>query len=148
MPCPEALSKGSGVSENGISSLLGRLGLSSETIQKVKFRGVIGKLSLIGIYGVVVLGLIGVRSSDSTVQLILGVLVFVVFIGTVVGILAYSHKHPGEGTLEGTEVILWRQQEILAAKGAGLLPPESPKVVAPGQETEPLGTEPDDEGEE
>jgi hypothetical protein len=47
-------------------------------------------------------------------------------------ILDYAAKHP-EATLEGTEILTWQQQQILAAKGMLAPASDSPSIAAPLQ---------------
>lgn len=109
--------------QNLVEELLSRAGLSSSLLQKVRFRGPVGKLALVGVSCFLVLGGVGVRSSDAFVQGLCVTLATIVVLGIGGAILWYSHEHPDQATLEGMEVIVMQQQKFWAEAAAkGLAP--------------------------
>jgi hypothetical protein len=86
--------------------------LNSETIQQIRFRGILGKLTLVAVVCIVG-AVLEIRSaSDWHVQL--AIIVFagliVLAILTIVGI--YSLRHPHHVTLEGSEVIAFTRLQM------------------------------------
>jgi hypothetical protein len=107
------------------------MGISSDFVQKVRFRGPVGKLALIGMVASLCVGGIGIRSSDPTVQLVsvsLAAVVVILFGG---GILWYSAKYPDQATLEGMEAVVMHRQKAWAAKGMPSPPPDSLVIPDP-----------------
>lgn len=79
-----------------------------------------GKLALIGIFGILAVGTVGAKTSNPYIEgLSLGLAAIVVF-GCGGAMLWYSHKHPQEATLEGMEVVVMEQQKAWAAKTVDL----------------------------
>jgi hypothetical protein len=112
-------------------AIFSRLGISSDFAQKVRFRGPVGKIALVGVICLLGLGGIGIRSSNVTVELGCAALVTLVALCIVGGILWYSHIHPEQATLEGMEVIVLHQQKAWAAKGRIGPPPSGPIIPDP-----------------
>ena len=116
---------------NPILSLLSQAGLSSDFVQKIRFRGPVGKIALVGVILLPSLGGIGIRSSNPGIQGLCAVLATVVGIFVVGGILWYSDKHPDQATLEGMEVVVMQHQKAwaeAAAKGVPGLPAILPTI--------------------
>jgi Ni,Fe-hydrogenase I cytochrome b subunit len=112
---------------NFVESLMSRLGVSSKFAKRVKFGGIVGKLALLGIFGVISAATIGLKMSQPVMQLsaVAAVVLIVLFIGS--GILLFGHKHPEQATLEGLEIVAWQHQVLQAAKGGiEFLPGQSP----------------------
>jgi len=87
----------------------------------------VGKLALLGIFGVISAATIGLKMSQPVMQLsaVAAVVLIVLFIGS--GILLFGHKHPEQATLEGLEIVAWQHQVLQAAKGGiEFLPGQSP----------------------
>ena len=126
-----------------IQSLLSKFGFSSDFVQKVRFRGPVGKIALVGVILLPSLGGIGIRSSNPWIQGLCAVLATVVGIFVIGGILWYSDKHPDQATLEGMEVVVMQHQKAWAeavAKGGKPLPPGSVSVI-PNPQIESPGAE-------
>jgi len=104
------------------SGFLSQLGISSDFVQKVRFRGPVGKLALIGLACIVAVGGVGLRSSDTTVQLVSISLAAAVVLLIARAILWYSTKFPEQATLEGMEVVVMQRQKAWAAKGMSGIP--------------------------
>lgn len=117
------------------SGLLSQLGISSDFVQKVRFRGPVGKLALICIISVIGVGGIGLRSANATVQLLSISLAATITILVGGGILWYSTKFPDQATLEGMEVVVMQRQKAWAAKG---MPGVPDSMVIP----DPMGAPP------
>jgi hypothetical protein len=109
---------------------LSHLGISSDFVQKVRFRGPVGKLALVCIICVLGVGGIGIRSSDATVQLLSISLAAAITLLVGAGILWYSAKYPDQATLEGMEVVVMQRQKAWAAKGMTGIP-NSPVISDP-----------------
>ena len=122
---------------NILEQILSRLGLgvSQESTRTFKFGGVVGKLAIISVGGI--LGVIGVAKYTSGIPQLVSILS--VLIATLIIIkwtLNYAEKHPISATLEGAEIILWQQQKmVLAAKN---LNPPSDSPSYPIQRARPL----------
>jgi hypothetical protein len=116
--------------------------LNSKAFQRIKFGGIVGKLSLLGMVGVAVAGGIGIRASDPHVQMLCVGIDLVILLITGGGILAYGFKHPDQATLEGTELLAF--QQIQQARSKELPAPKSsdPQIL------EGLGLPPSREGKE
>jgi hypothetical protein len=104
------------------TALLSQFGLSSEFLQRVRFRGPVGKLSLIGIFCIVGLGGVGIRTSSPIVAGLCAVLATVVALAISGAVLWYSHVHPNEAMLEGMEVVAMQQQRFWAEAAAKGVP--------------------------
>ena len=115
-----------------LKGLLEHMGISSDFVQKVRFRGPVGKLALIGIVCLVGLGGVGVRSGDAHVQILSLCLVAATGVLVAGGILWYSSKFPDQATLEGMEVVVMHQQKAWAAKGMIGQPTDTSIVPNPG----------------
>ena len=115
-----------------VTGLLSQVGVSSDFVQKVRFRGPVGKIALVGVVCVLGLGGVGVRSSSVTVQLLSLSLAALTGLLSGVGILWYSIKYPDQATLEGMEVIVMQQQKAWAAKGIDLPIGNVPVLPNPG----------------
>ena len=113
-----------------VKGLLSQMGISSDFVQKVRFRGPVGKLALVGIVCVLGLGGVGVRSANVTVQILSLCLAALTGLLTGGGILWYSTKYPDQATLEGMEVVVMHRQKAWAAKGMPEAP-ESPVIPDP-----------------
>jgi hypothetical protein len=117
---------------NVFQSLLSQAGFSSDLVQKVRFKGPVGKIALIGIFCVVGLGGIGIRTGSATVAAACVISSAIVALAIVAGILWYSDKHPDQATMEGMEVIAYHQQKAWASKGWTGYPPSGPLIPPPG----------------
>jgi hypothetical protein len=130
---------------NPIQDLLSRYGFTSNLMQKVRFRGPVGKLALIGVVCMSGLGGVGIRTGDPYVAGLCAVLATIVALSVGAGILWYSDKHPHEATLEGMEVVVMQQHKAWAAKGwtgpgpDGLVIPDP--SGSPPQLNPPLGAD-------
>jgi len=122
-----------------VTKMLESIG-ASEYIHRFKFGGVVGKMTIIGLIGLVVVGVIG-RNLTSTWP-VLGAIVLasglVVFI--IRTISRFADKHPTLALFEGAELLRWEEMRI-GAKGI-----EAPKQTDPVPENKSLpaqtGTEP------
>jgi hypothetical protein len=119
------------------ANLLNQVGVT-KALQKVRFGGVVGKQTLLGIACVIGLAFISWRAEPSAM---LWIAILVVVLVGLIAILnfVYANKHPMEATLEGAEIIAW-QHHVVASKTAGELPssnvvpnPEGPPQLPPAQ---------------
>jgi hypothetical protein len=106
-------------SESKIGTVGGVLSrfVGSDFVKKVRFRGPVGKLALVGVISVPSLCGVAIKSSNPTVQGLCAALATIVTLFVVGAILWYSHAHPDQATLEGMEVVILHQQKAWAAKG-------------------------------
>ena len=118
-----------------VENLLSQLGITSSFAQKVRFRGPVGKLALVGVACLLTISVVGGRTSSSSIEglCVVMAIVCVFFIGG--GILWYSHTHPDQATLEGMEVVVYQQQKAWAAKGWPEPDLRTPLVPNPNGET-------------
>ncbi len=103
-----------------LDKFLSKLGLSSKSLLRVRFGGVVGKQALIAVFVAIGLAVVSRQTTDPNVlRLCVYGLVADAFLGFAV-IAFHGHKHPLEATLEGGEVVAYRHvQQEHAAKGAG-----------------------------
>lgn len=113
-----------------IQTVLSELGISEQSAHRFKFGGVVGKIAIVALGGF--LATIGVaKYTSGPIQIIAILAVLSTTIMTLRWIFSYAEKHPVSATLEGAEIILWRQQQMmLAAKGV-TLPKDSPVIPDP-----------------
>jgi hypothetical protein len=115
-----------------LQNLLAQCGLSHESVQKVRFGGIVGKIALVSMLGfIAAIGVAKYTAGTGPVQFvgIGGVLVTTLLINYM--IIRYAERHPASAAMDGAEMILWQQQIItLAAKGL-TLPQESALIPNP-----------------
>ena len=102
------------------------VGLSSETQQKIKFGGVVGRIALLAVAGVLAIGYATAHASP--IGALIGIVAIVFIILCVVGFALYVVKtRPELAILEGTQVLRYRQLTIRAKDYS----PESPMPPVP-----------------
>ena len=111
--------------QSSVSKALSQLGIS-KSLQKIKFGGVVGKQTLLGVIGVVALAAIAWKA-DSKAAIVIAALATVVLILIAILNFCFAHKHPVEAMLEGTEMLAL-QHQVLAAKSAEV--PQNAPVIA------------------
>jgi hypothetical protein len=120
---------------NILERIFSGIGISKETTKTFKFGGVVGKLAVISVGGVV--GVIGVAKYTSGIPQLVSILsVLATTLIVVRWTLNYAEKHPISATLEGAEIILWQQQKLLLA-AKNLNPPNESPVIPDPQSTPP-----------
>jgi hypothetical protein len=122
--------------------MLDNIGISSDFVQKVRFRGPVGKLALMGIVCVLGIGGVGLRSSSELVQMVCVCLATLTTLSLAAAVLWYSTKFPDQATLEGLELVVMHRQKAWAAKGWN--DPGGTSIVpspsnAPPQPNPPIG---------
>jgi len=127
-----------------VQEILSKLGISEQSAHKFKFGGIVGKIALVALGGFI--AAIGVaKYTSGLIQAICILAVLATTLLVIWWILRYAEKHPVSATLEGAEIILWQQHQlVLAAKGLAELP-ESP--VIPNPEGAPPQVEPSEESD-
>lgn len=110
--------------------------LNSRTFQRIRFGGIVGKLALLGVFGLVTAGAIGVRASDPRVQSLCVACALGFALIMSAGILAFGFKHPEQATLEGTEILALQHVQQMRAKDLPNPAQEEPRKL------EGLGTRP------
>jgi hypothetical protein len=116
-----------------IQELLEQLGFSQESVQRFRFGGIVGKVALVALGGFA--GAVGVAKYTAGLGLIQIICVAGVLLTTYLiirGILSYGEKHPSSATLEGAEIILWQQQQIMLAAKNVPSPTELQIIPNPG----------------
>jgi hypothetical protein len=114
-----------------LQDILAQFGLSQESTHTFKFGGVVGKIAIVTLGGF--LATVGVaKYTSGPTQIICVIAILLTTILTVRWILEYAEKHPTLATLEGAEIILWQQQQIMLAAKNMPAPPESPIIPNPG----------------
>src|SRR4029077_17167535 len=95
-----------------------KLGMSSKSLHRIRFGGVVGKQALVGVFVALGLAVVSRQSTDpSVLRLCVEALLLDLFV-TIAAIGFHGHKHPFEATLEGAEVVAYRHvQQEFAAKG-------------------------------
>ena len=101
-----------------LDELLGKLGLSSKSLLRVRFGGVVGKVALVAVFVALGLAVVSRQTADpSVLRLCIYALLAVAILGIVV-IAIHGHNHPLEATLEGGEVVAYQHvRQEFAAKG-------------------------------
>ena len=105
-----------------IQKVLSQIGIN-KALQRIRFGGVVGKQTILGILGAFALASIAWKASGRDV-LILGLTVAVLLLIIAILNFAYANKHPVEATLEGSEMLAF-QHQVLASKSL-----EAPKDSA------------------
>jgi hypothetical protein len=118
-----------------IRKVLSQLGLT-KSLQRIKFGGVVGKQTLLGIAGMTVLGVIAWKTNANGIIIAL-LAVFLVLAVAIMNFL-YADRHPAEAMLEGLEMVALHHQ-MLAAK---TLEPPSNSPVIPNPEGNPPQLQP------
>jgi hypothetical protein len=93
-----------------VRKLLSQLGLS---LQKIKFGGVVGKQTLLGVFGALALAVIAWRATPQYAPL-LGIIAGILLLTVVVLNFVYANRHPVEATLEGAEMVAFHYQSMAA----------------------------------
>jgi hypothetical protein len=118
-----------------IKELLEQLGISQESAQRFRFGGIVGKVALVALGGFA--SVIGVaKYTAGSIQIISVIAILVTTLLIIRWIFTYAEKHPDSATLEGAEVIIWQQQQLLLAAKNMTVPKDSMVVPNP-QETPP-----------
>lgn len=102
-----------------------------EFLQKVKYGGAVGKLTVLSVVALIVLAvaLLSAWGNVEAVYVIVGV-VFLVFGVAHFSIHKTLQKHPELALLDGTELVAYRKMEIeMAAKGFEV--PTAPAIPSP-----------------
>jgi hypothetical protein len=98
-----------------LQKMLSQLGLT-RSLSKIKFGGVVGKQTLLGIALCVGLSAVAIRSSDRYVRLLAITFMFLAGLSIVAGNLWYAHKHPAEATEAGfhlaADFVLWTDSAV------------------------------------
>ena len=113
-----------------IRNILSELGISEESAHTFRFGGVVGKIAIVALGGF--LSAIGVaKYTAGTIQIVSIIAILLTTVMTIRWILDYAEKHPVSATLEGAEIILWRQQQMMIASKDAIPPKDSPVVPNP-----------------
>lgn len=117
-----------------LEQFLGKLGVSTKVLQRIRFGGVVGKQALVAVFVALGLAAVAIRTSNPGVlTLCIYGLLADAFLA-IVAIGFHGHKHPFEATLEGTEVVAYQHvQQQLAMKGAKELVAGPPVLEGLGQ---------------
>jgi len=91
-----------------VSKIFSRLGIT-KSLQRIKFGGVVGKQTLLGLVGAGMLAAIALRA-DAQTGLVLGVLAGILLILIAVLNFSFANKHPAEAMLEGLEMLAFHHQ--------------------------------------
>jgi hypothetical protein len=123
-----------------LDKFLSKLGLSSKSLLRVRFGGVVGKQALVAVFVAIGLTVVSRQTTDPNVlRLCIYGLLVDAFFGFAV-IAFHGHKHPLEATLEGGEVVAYRHvQQELAAKGAKEIVSSPPVLEGLGHKQETKG---------
>lgn len=113
---------------NPLEELFSQLGLSSESVGKVKFGGIVGKVALIAIIGLAatVAGMTWAGNpwlKGGCLLIIPGTTIWIIR-----QILDYAERNPLPAVMDGAEMLIWQQQQVmLAAKN--LTPPKDSPII-------------------
>ncbi len=110
-----------------LRNLLRGVGIKPNSLYKLRFGGVVGKIAILGTAPLVPIAIIAARANATAIlwACIVGALLLPFYgIGAA---LFFAHRHPLEATLEGSEVVaLVQAQTQLVAKGHPEIPHEPP----------------------
>jgi hypothetical protein len=120
---------------------LSQFGLS-KTLQRIKFGGVVGKQTLLGIFAVLGLASLGWRASQGDI-LSIAVIAAIVVLAIAFLNFRYAHSHPAEATLEGTEMLAL-QHQVMASK---FIEPPKDSTIVPNPGGSPPQSNPPGEAE-
>lgn len=116
-----------------LEQFLSKLGISSKSLQRIRFGGVVGKEALVAVFVAIGLAVVARQTADPSVHrlcvygLLLDAFLAIVAIGF------HGHKHPFEATLEGAEVVAYRHvQQEFAMKGNKEIGPAAPTLEGLG----------------
>lgn len=105
------------LSDGLLSAVLTKVG-ASEYLQRFRFGGVVGKLAMVGVICILVIGGVALKLSNqwfliSAIAVVAGVAVFIV-----IKVINFADRHPELALLEGADLLRWQQMQ-LEAKGMG-----------------------------
>ncbi len=107
-----------------VTQMLESIG-AAEYLQRFKFGGVVGKMTVIGLIGLVVIGIIG-RNLVGNWAVLGGItLAASIIVFVVQTIYKFADRHPELALFEGAELLRWQQMQI-EAKGM-----QAPKSLPP-----------------
>jgi hypothetical protein len=112
-----------------VAALLNQIGISEQSVQWIRFGGVVGKMTLIALIGVGGTAVIAIKAQSSA--LLWGCLCVIGIIAVIalVGVCIHGHNHPLEATLEGGQVVALKQiQHAMATKEISVIPASSPSI--------------------
>jgi hypothetical protein len=101
-------------------------------MQRFKFGGIVGKVALVALGGFAAT----IATAKLTEGMIQGICVIGVLAATVLivkWILDYADKHPESATLEGAEIIVWQQQQMMAVAKGMESPPQTIPIPDPSR---------------
>jgi hypothetical protein len=118
-----------------------RLGVSSETVQKIKFgRGAAGKIAIIAVTAFAAIAAMALRMGASAVYVGIGAVV-IVALGSFGLIFYIVSKRPELAVMEGAELVMY-QHVTLRAKGRPSYAPDASPVILPGTSTPQIAETP------
>jgi hypothetical protein len=116
-----------------LEQFLSKLGISSKSLQRIRFGGVVGKQALVAVFVAIGLAIVARQTADPSVhRLCIYGLLLDAFLA-IVAIGLHGHNHPFEATLEGAEVVAYRHvQQEFAMKGQKEIGPAAPVLEGLG----------------
>ncbi len=110
-----------------VSKIFSQLGIS-KSLQRIKFGGVVGKQTLLGVIGAGMLTAIALKVGGQP-ALVLGGLAAALLILVVVLNYRFADKHTAEATLEGLEMVAYQHQT--RASKSEEMPQDAPVIPNP-----------------
>jgi hypothetical protein len=100
-----------------------RLGVTSDTVQKIKFgRGAVGKISIVAVASVTGIAAVGLRGGANFIYMAMGSIVLITL--ACLGLIFYIIcNRPELAVMEGAELVMYKHVQ-LAAKGYTPTPEE------------------------
>ena len=116
-----------------------------EFLQKVKYGGAVGKLTVIAVAAILMCGVAMVSSwGQEHVAFVALALVFVIVVGVFYEIRKTLERHPQLALMDGAEIVTLRKIE-LAAKNSPILPIDAQPMQDPSQPPERHSAEEEEE---
>jgi hypothetical protein len=137
------MANGKSLTDTIREALLGQLGVSSESLQKIKLgRGAVGKITVISVVALTAIAAVGLKVSGTVpILAVIGVL-GVLALAALGCVLFVIIREPELAVLEGAELVLYKHV-TLGVKGSPPLLPGNPPIpeplVLPADESEGEG---------
>jgi hypothetical protein len=114
-----------------LQDLFSQLGLSSESVSKVKFGGIVGKVALIALFGFASTAACMTWAGSLLVKgacllIIPGTTIWIIW-----KIFDYAERNPLPAVMDGAEMLIWQQQQTMLATKSSTPPKESPVIPNP-----------------
>jgi hypothetical protein len=116
-----------------LEQFLSKLGISSKSLQRIRFGGVVGKQALVATFVILGIAVVSRQTTDASVLRLCTYGILAIGFLAIITIAIHGYMHPLEATLEGGEVVAYRHvQQEFAAKGFKEIAASSPVLEGLG----------------